>query len=144
MASWFGPALIATLLWGAVGVLQKLGSNRVGASSLLIWVSVGYVVAVPALLWWGGFASLSQGTWLLGAAAGFINGLGAWFLFASLQRGAKASVAIPLTALYPVFTILLAFFFLSERLSTRECIGVVLAVCAGAMLSYERTEAPGG
>jgi transporter family protein len=143
MESWLAPALIATVLWGLVGILQKLGSNRVGASSLLVWVSVGYVAAIPILLWAGGFSSLSGRAWVLGAAAGFINGLGAWFLFAALERGAKASVAIPLTALYPVFTVLLAFLFLSERLTTREWIGVVLALGVGVMLSYERSPSPG-
>ncbi|MDX2152154.1 MAG: DMT family transporter [Bryobacteraceae bacterium] len=136
--TWFAPALLAAFLWGLVGVLQKLGSNRIGAGSLLIWVTAGYVLALPLLLLHGGFGGFTWRGGLVGVAAGLINGLGTWFLFASLERGAKASVAIPLTALYPVVTFGLAFGLLSERLTGREWLGVALAVTGAAMLSYER------
>jgi bacterial/archaeal transporter family protein len=138
MDGWIVPAVAALVLWGIVGVLQKLGSNRLDASSLLIWVTLGYIVVLPLILWrivgWG----LSPTALLLGLVAGSVNGLGTWLLFHSLERGAKASVAIPLTALYPAVTVILAFIFLAERLSSREWLGVALAVCGGAMLSYEK------
>jgi transporter family protein len=136
-ASWFIPTLIATVLWGLVGVLQKLGSNRVNASSLLAWVMVGYVLALPVFWRGSGLAVLSHKALFLGILAGAANGLGTWFLFAALERGAKASVAIPLTALYPLITVALAYLALGERLGTREWVAVMLALCAGAMLSYE-------
>ena len=140
-ASWLVPALIATALWGVVGVLQKLGSNRVNASSLLAWVMVGYVLALP-LFWYGsGLKSLSSRALCLGILAGAANGLGTWALFAAFERGAKASVAIPMTALYPLVTVALAFVILHERLTVTEWVGVALALCAGVMLSYE-TEVP--
>ncbi len=82
--------------------------------------------------------SLEPRSLLLGIAAGTVNGLGTWFLFAAFEKGAKASVAIPLTALYPLVTIGLAFFFLSERLTWWEWVGVLLALSGGAMLSYEK------
>jgi transporter family protein len=77
---------------------------------------------------------------LLGVIAGTINGLGTWFLFAAFEQGAKASLAIPLTALYPLVTLGLAFIFLSERLTLTEWVGVLLALSGGAMLSYEKGE----
>ena len=144
MTGWLLPAIVAAVLWGIVGILQKLGSNRVSADSLLIWVTAGYVLALPLLLTHGGFSAMGLRGALTGIAAGLVNGLGTWFLFASLERGAKASVAIPLTALYPVVTLGLAFLILAERLSAREWLGVALAVCGGAMLSYERESAPQG
>ncbi len=139
-AGWFIPAIVAAVLWGVVGILQKLGSTRVGAGSLLIWVTAGYIAALPLLLFHGSFGGFGWRAAATGIAAGLVNGLGTWFLFASLERGAKASVAIPLTALYPVITLVLAFAVLSERLNAREWLGVALAVCGGAMLSYEREQ----
>ncbi len=137
IAGWLIPALIAAFLWGVVGILQKLGSNRVNASSLLVWVMAGYVVALP-LFWRGsGLGSLSPKELTWGILAGSANGLGAWFLFAALEKGAKASVAIPLTSLYPMLTVAFAYFILRERLALLDWVGVALAVCAGAMLSYE-------
>ncbi len=139
MSGWLVPALLATVLWGIVGILQKLGSTRVSAASLLVWVTAGYVLALPCF-WWGGagLGSLSPRTLLLGTIAGTINGVGTWLLFAAFERGAKASVAVPLTALYPLVTLALAFIFLSERLTALEWLGVTLALSAGAMLSYEK------
>ena len=138
MESWIVPAVAALVLWGIVGILQKLGSNRVGADSLLIWVTAGYVLVLPLVLWKSGDWTLSPTGLLLGVIAGCVNGLGTWLLFRSLEHGAKASVAVPLTALYPVVTVVLAFIFLSERLSLRELLGVFLAICGGTMLSYEK------
>jgi transporter family protein len=138
MEGWIVPAVAALVLWGIVGVLQKLGSNRVGADSLLIWVTAGYVLMLPLILWRSESWILSPPAILLGIVAGCVNGLGTWLLFRSLEHGAKASVAVPLTALYPVVTVILAFIFLSERLSPREWLGVLLAVGGGVMLSYEK------
>lgn len=118
-------------------MLQKLGSTRINAASLLIWVTVGYIVALPCFLYGAGLGQLSGRAVLLGLVAGSVNGLGTWFLFAAFERGAKASVAVPLTALYPLVTVALAFLFLSERLGALEWLGVLLAICAGVMLSYE-------
>jgi bacterial/archaeal transporter family protein len=138
MHGWILPAIAALVLWGIVGILQKLGSNRLGANALLLWVTVGYIVMLPVVLWRSGSWAVAADTWLLGIVAGSVNGLGTWLLFRSLEHGAKASVAVPLTALYPVVTVVLAFVFLDERLSLREWLGVGLAVCGGVLLSYER------
>jgi bacterial/archaeal transporter family protein len=90
---------------------------------------------LPVVLWRSGSWTLSTEAGLVGLLAGCVNGLGTWLLFRSLEAGAKAPVAVPLTALYPVVTVVLAFIFLSERLSLREWLGVALAVCGGALLS---------
>lgn len=137
MESWLILALLAAFLWGIVGILQKLGSTRLNAASLLIWVAAGYVAALPCFWRGAGLLSLSPRALLLGVAAGTVNGLGTWFLFAAFEKGAKASVAIPLTALYPLVTLGLAFFFLGERLTLLEWAGVLLALSGGALLSYE-------
>jgi drug/metabolite transporter (DMT)-like permease len=100
-------------------------------------VTVGYIVMLPVVLWRSGSWMASTDVLVLGVVAGSVNGLGTWLLFRSLEHGAKASVAVPLTALYPVVTVVLAFVCLSERLSAREWLGVALAVCGGALLSYE-------
>ena len=134
---WLIPAIVAALLLGIVGVFQKLGSNRINASSLLVWVMVGYVLAFPLFWRSAALSSLTHKDLFWGILAGSVNGLGLWFLFMALERGAKASVAGPLSALYPVVTVALAFVFLRERLEMLDWLGVVLALCAGAMLSYE-------
>ncbi len=137
MDSWFFYACAATLCWGVVGLLQKLGTNRVSARSLLVWVVIGFAALLP-LLWGGGsLTNLSWRVLSIGLLGGVANGFGSWALFEALERGAKASVAVPLTALYPLVTIVLARIFLAETLTFRQWAGITLAVAGGAMLSAE-------
>ncbi len=140
MVDWLSYSLLAIVLWGIVGLLQKLGTNRISAHSLLIWLTVGYLVLMPWFLQTADPFTLGIREVILGVVAGTTNGMGSWFLFASLGLGAKASVAIPLTALYPLLTILLAVVFLAESLTSLQWVGILLALVGGAMLSYETGE----
>lgn len=45
-----------------------------------------------------------------------------------------ANTAVPLTALYPLITVILAIIFLKETITLKICIGVILAVIAGILL----------
>jgi transporter family protein len=134
---WMAYAGVAIVLWGVNGLFMKLGTNRVSARSMVIWVTAGFVVLLPVL--WSGstLAGLSARVIFVGLIAGTVNGLGNWAVFACLEKGAKASVAIPLTALYPLCTVILATAFLKERPAALQWIGIALAVAGGAMLSYE-------
>lgn len=137
MDSWVVYACAATLCWGVVGLLQKLGTNRISSRSLLVWLIVGFAALLPPLWHDGAITGLSWSVLLIGLLGGAANGLGSWALFEAMERGAKASVAVPLTALYPLITIVLARIFLAETLTFRQWVGIALAVAGGAMLSYE-------
>jgi bacterial/archaeal transporter family protein len=137
VTDWIYFALLAILLWGVVGLLQKLGTNRVSARSLLVWLMVGFLLILPGFLRGTNLFSIGPRAALIGILGGITNGMGSWFLFASLEAGAKASVAIPLTALYPLVTILFATLFLAETLTSMQWVGIFLALVAGVMLSYE-------
>jgi len=140
MDTWVFYACVATLCWGVVGLLQKLGTNRISSRSLLVWLVVGFAAMLPALWRDGGLTGLGWRVLLIGLLGGAANGLGSWALFEALERGAKASVAVPLTALYPLVTIVLARIFLAETLTFRQWVGIALAVAGGVMLSYETEE----
>ena len=137
MNGWLAYAVIAIVLWGIVGLLQKLGTNNASAAELMVWLMIGFVVMVPFLFLKTGITGLSVRTISIGVIGGLANGLGSWELFRCLEKGAKASVAIPLTALYPLLTAVLAILLLKERLTALEWIGVALALIAGGLLSYE-------
>jgi transporter family protein len=134
---WMAYAGIAIVLWGLNGLFMKLGTNRVSARSMVIWVTVGFAVLLPWMWKATSLASLSKSVLFVGLLAGAVNGLGNWAAFACLEKGAKASVAIPLTALYPICTIALAVVFLKERPSILQWVGIGLALAGAAMLSYE-------
>ncbi len=68
--------------------------------------------------------------------AGLAGSLGYVFFVKALERG-EASIVLPLTALYPAVTVVLAFLFLHEKISMHQLIGILLAVVAVVLLSYE-------
>ena len=140
MDTWVFYACVATLCWGVVGLLQKLGTNRISSRSLLVWLVVGFAAMLPPLWRDGALTGLGWRVSLVGLLGGAANGLGSWALFEALERGAKASVAVPLTALYPLVTVVLARIFLAETLTFRQWVGIALAVAGGMMLSYETEE----
>ena len=134
---WMFYAGVAIVLWGLNGLLMKLGTNRISARSMVIWVTVGFSVLLPWMWKAVSLGTLGKGVLFVGLLAGAVNGLGNWAAFACLEKGAKASVAIPLTALYPICTIALAVLFLKERPTTLQWVGIGLALAGAAMLSYE-------
>lgn len=137
MSHWIAYAGFAVTMWGVNGLFMKLGTNRISARSMVIWVTAGFVLLLP-FLWFGtALAGLQARVLFVGLFAGAVNGLGNWAVFACLEKGAKASVAIPLTALYPLCTILLATVFLHERPNAFQWVGIVFALAGGVMLSYE-------
>ncbi len=139
---WMTYAAVAIALWGINGLFMKLGTNCVSARSMVIWVTAGFLIFLPFVWGFTSLSGLSAMVITVGLLGGFVNGLGNWAVFASLERGAKASVAIPLTALYPLFTVMLATIFLKERPTSLQWLGIALAVAGGAMLSYEPVTMP--
>ena len=139
MPSWVLYSLLAVLCWGVIGLFQKIGASRISEASLLAWLLVGLLLLIPWLLAKTDLQSVGFRNAVIGFLAGTTNGLGLWFLFLAFKNGAKASVAVPLTALNPLLTIVFAFLFLAERLNALQWLGVVLALISGAMLSYEKS-----
>jgi transporter family protein len=137
MADWLMLSLVAMVLWGIVGLLQKVTTNRISADAVLIWDRIGYVVILPLLVIHTHLSNLGPKDIIIGTLDGITNSLGALFLYMSLESGAKASIAVPLTALYPLLTVLLAVALLGERVSPLHWIGIILAVVAAVLMSLE-------
>lgn len=135
--TWVAAAAITIVLWGVVGLFQKLGSNHSTSNSLFLWTTAGYIFLLPFLLSGSHILELSSKSLLFGVISGLTNSLGAWAIYTALERGARASVAVPLTALNPLITLVLALVFLGERLTLMQSGGVAVAIVAGVLLSYE-------
>jgi transporter family protein len=135
---WLALSVIALVLWGIVGLLQKVTTNHIRADAVLIWDRLGYVLILP-LIGISIHGALGANDILIGTLAGITNAMGALFLYLSLENGAKASIAVPLTALYPLLTVLLAVFLLGEKVSRTQWVGIVLALLAAVLMSYETT-----
>jgi transporter family protein len=70
----------------------------------------------------------------LALIAGLLGSIGGLCFVHSVSRG-KASVVITMTALYPLVTIILSFFFLRETITLKQGIGIVFALLAMLFLA---------
>jgi drug/metabolite transporter (DMT)-like permease len=77
---------------------------------------------------------------LLAVAGGFLSCLGNIPYFHVLGSGAKAATVVPVTALYPLVTILLAVPLLKERLNRTQVVGVALSILAIYLFNVQQEE----
>ena len=135
LAPWFWFSFVVLTTWGVVGLLQKLSTNEISAESALIWLVVGFFLVTPVfypgkVLFSYDWRSL---VYVLGSAV--LNAVGAWALLAAMKNGGKASIVVPLTALYPLVLLLAAPIILRESISLLQAAGVVSALIAIVLLS---------
>ncbi len=132
---WFWLALLSLLSWGIWGLLVKIGSARMSAEALQVLFVVGMLPPVLAAWWRTGFAIQKD---VRGTFYGILNGMLATFgmlaFYAAMARG-KASLVGPLTALFPLFTVIGAVLFLKEKLNWIQGCGIVLAVAAAVIFA---------
>jgi transporter family protein len=68
---------------------------------------------------------------------GILGGTGNIAFFRALVSGGQASIVVPVTALFPLVTVILALTFLRERLGRAQIAGLVLALVAIYLLSMD-------
>jgi drug/metabolite transporter (DMT)-like permease len=77
---------------------------------------------------------------LFALGAGTLTCLGNVAYYSVLNRGAKAATVVPLTALYPVVTVLLAVIILKERLNVIQIAGIVLSLIAIYLFNVQQEQ----
>jgi len=132
---WFWYSLVVLVTWGVVGLLQKLSTNEISAESALIWLVVGFFVAAPVFYPGKVLFTYSARSLLYILASAVLNAVGAWALLAAMENGGKASIVVPLTALYPLVMVLAAPLILHESITRLQVSGVACALIAIALLS---------
>ena len=139
MSNWLLMVFVALILWGIAGVTQKLSINHISAEYSFVWFAVAFVpIAVLVVLAEGSVAVLqSPGIIVFASVGGILNGLGVLTAFMALERNGKASVVIPLVALYPLVAVVVAYLFVGEKVTPIQWAGVLMAVAAGGLLSRE-------
>jgi drug/metabolite transporter (DMT)-like permease len=136
---WLLYTLTAAACWGIWGVLAKGPSRELSGwmTQLLFTFAL-----VPSVIFAGLSKNVRTGTHKpLGLFWGFVSGLiaaaGNIFFYLALEAGAETAIAVPLTNVYPLVTIVLAFFWFQERLNLIQGAGIMLAVAAIIILSGE-------
>ncbi|MCY7353038.1 MAG: DMT family transporter [Cytophagaceae bacterium] len=140
LSPWLLYSFGALFFWGIFSATQKITTNHISAE----WAYAAFIVS--SVLLSVGFVAFGQvdftfskTTFWLGSLAGTLNGLGVLCSFAAYKAEGKASQVTTIAgALQPVFTIVLAILFLSEKIALLEVLGIAIAILAALALSYEK------
>ncbi len=137
MQAWLLYSLLCLILWGLWGFALKIAYQNLSwtqtyfLSSLasftfMLIVILFYRMKLPPI----GAASIAA------ILAGLFGGAGYLFFVKALEQG-KASIVIPLTALYPAITVIIALIVLREKISIYQGLGILLAIIASFLLSMK-------
>lgn len=132
---WYLYAILTVVTWGLWGVFSKLASNYAKPRQALLFQTVGILAFALVVLVMENFKvewNFAGFSWA--AMGGFFAFIGFLTFFAALEKG-SASTVVTLSALYPLVTILISIAFLHERLTTRQGVGITLALIASALLA---------
>lgn len=136
--NWLLYAVITTLFWGVWGALIEI-PEKAGFPATLGYCVWALTMIPPALL------ALRNIDWklerskkavLYGSLAGFTGAGGQIVLFEALRLG-PAYLVFPIISLSPVITILLSTFILKEKTGKLGWAGIILALIAIPLLSYQ-------
>ena len=159
MHRWLLGTLFAVFCWGIWALLGKLIGDRLSPAQTqaLSTIGLGPVMLVLGISQWhrlsfaitrdssgdlnseGARKKPSRGA-LLALGAGTLTCLGNIAYYDVLNRGAKAATVVPLTALYPVVTVLLALILLKERLNRIQIAGIALSLTAIYLFNVQQDQ----
>ena len=132
---WLLYALLGVFLWGLWGFLSKIGSDTASPMQMQILFTLGMLpVALGMFIQMRGKLDRDRVGITYGLLCGIATGVGTLGYFAAL-RNQNASVVAPLTGVFPVLTVILAFVTLRERLNKLQMGGMLLALASIAILS---------
>ena len=137
MKPWFLFTMAAIALWGLYGVAFKKAADGIPPLAGQVISSVGLLIPALFLITavWRERARRA-GLWI-GFGSGLFGAAGNLALFASLNEGGKAAIVFPLTALYPLITVVIAIIFMRETARLVQGLGIALAIVAVVLLSAE-------
>jgi drug/metabolite transporter (DMT)-like permease len=135
---WFFYAVVTMLFWGVWGALIERPEKNGFPATLgyAVWAFTMVPCALVALWVIGWAPERDLRSVVLGCAAGLLGAAGQLVLFDALRRG-PAYLVFPVISLSPVVSVLLSVLLLGETASPRAWTGIVFALFAMPLLSYQ-------
>ena len=135
MESWVVYGVLCLVFWGLWGFVLKLAySNLPWTETYFLSTLASFIVMLVLISYYRAIPSSLNTYSVTALIAGVFGGAGYIFFVKALEHG-RASVVIPLTALYPAVTAIIALIILREKISLYQGIGIVLAIAAAILLS---------
>src|SRR5580704_19271546 len=119
--------LLTALSWGGSDFLARFATHRIGTLRTMLYMQfTGFLLLTIFLPWLGGWGHLGDDSgwqpWAWGALAGALNFLATLTLYRSFEIG-KLAVVEPISASYPVLTVLLSLLS-GEHLRAARAVGI--------------------
>lgn len=135
LSRWLAYALLCMIAWGTWGFIAKLGADKIAPGPLQILATAGTLpLALMAFLQLRMRLEKDTRGITYGILNGVLSGIGLLAFYAAVNRG-KVSVVGPVTSLFPLLTVVLAFVFLRERLNRVQVAGVAFSLVAIVIFS---------
>jgi drug/metabolite transporter (DMT)-like permease len=123
--------LATALSWGSADLFARFATRRIGAFRTMLYMQMcGFCLLTLAMPRLGGWGHLFDGSgwqpWAWGILAGVLNTSSTLALYRSFEIG-KLSIVAPISASYPVLTMVLSA-LTGERLTPLRLSGLVLTI----------------
>src|SRR5579863_7940910 len=123
--------LATALSWGSAVLFARFATRRIGTFRTMLYMQTcGFFLITLAMPRLGGWGHLFDGSgwqpWAWGILAGVLNTFSTLALYRSFEIG-KLSIVAPISACYPVLTMLLSA-LTGERLTAVRLIGLVVTI----------------
>jgi transporter family protein len=133
-------AILAALVWGIAPILEKIGLSKINPYAGLFLRCFGVILGAVLLLIFKFYAlkadlsSVSAKTIFLLVLGGFLASFVAQFFFYRALKLGYASVVVPIAAMYPFITFILALIFLHEKFTLVKFSGLCLILLGVVLL----------
>lgn len=128
--------LATALCWGSADLFARFATRRIGTFRTMLYMQMcGFCLLTLVMRPLGGWGHLLDGSgwhpWAWGVLAGALNTISTLALYRSFEIG-KLSIVAPISASYPVLTMMLSA-FTGEHLTLVRLAGLLLTI-AGVIL----------
>jgi uncharacterized membrane protein len=135
--------LATALSWGSADLFARFATRRLGTFRTMLYMQTcGFCLITLAMPRLGGWGHLFDGSgwqpWVWGILAGVLNTFSTLALYRSFEIG-KLSIVAPISACYPVLTMVLSA-FTGERLTPLRLSGLVLTVVGVTVVAHGEHE----
>ena len=135
--------LATALSWGSADLFARFATRRMGTFRTMLYMQTcGFCLLTLVMPRFGGWGHLFDGSWqpwVWGILAGVLNTFSTLALYRSFEIG-KLSIVAPISACYPVLTMLLSA-LTGERLTPLRLGGLALTI-AGVIVVARGEQAP--
>ena len=135
MQTWLVFSILVIVFWGVWGFVVKMAVRDLSVPSMFFISFVGYLsVIIYMFIAAKPLRGLNWPGVLWSLLAGVLTAWAVYFFYRAVETG-KLGIVVPLTALYPIVTIVLSMVILKETFSATQIVGVGFAILAGILVS---------